>query len=801
MISSSAVARHPSVGMAVLFATGIVMQRNLQLPLNWLVFGALLVLSGTILFSRLERSSNFYLVGLSLLVVGAGALRMGLWQEENLNHPLLNYLPLQAEAVFARVATPTEAGKKQWVVQVDSVRVNSRVLEVNRRFLLRGKEEMPPLLPGDRLELRHIRLEMFPPVRNPGQFDYGGYLRSRGITGLLRWREGETELLRSPGGFSLPRLFGQVRNALERRIHSLLPGEAGGFFAAIFLGRRGNLDPGVRRDFQNTGVAHVLAISGLHVGFIVLVVYLLLSFLPLSLVWRNMLTVAILLFYMFLTGNSPSVVRATLMTTIYLTGEVLERKQHVVNTLFATALLILLFAPHQLFWIGFQYSFAAVFSILLFYPRFRVWEQKLVRQISSPKTGSILRWVVLTPFGVSAAAQLGTIPITMYYFQKISFISFFLNLLVIPLVGFILITGIALLGFSLLALDSNFFLPELLGDLVQGLFHLVHASAQIPLAYLELPRVNTPYLLLYLLACLIFLFWSRQSFRSWRWKAGLGVLLLGLLVSLPGPSQTEILCLDVGQGDAVLLHTPGNRWILVDAGPAGPRWDSGERVVGPALQFLGTLHLDKLFITHFHNDHVGGVFSLLDRIQIDSVYFPAIAYPDRAKLRLLKALQKRGIPWRALQFGTRLVVDPWSRIYVLAPFPRFLHPRRLNGQAVNNTSLVLLLKIRRENILLTGDIEVPVEQCLVGWGKLLRTRILKVPHHGSITSSSSAFLNQVNPQFALIPVGRRNKFGHPSPTVLQRLKQHHIHYFRTDSLGAIWMRFRGQRWQLYRWRK
>jgi len=215
---------------------------------------------------------------------------------------------------------------------------------------------------------------------------------------------------------------------------------------------------------------------------------------------------------------------------------------------------------------------------------------------------------------------------------------------------------------------------------------------------------------------------------------------------------------------------------------------------------MGKLRVEKLIISHPHADHMAGLFSLTPEIKVDSVYLPDLRIPYFWQDRAIEFLQNEGIPYRFLSRGDILRVDNSTRIYVLAPFIENMYPANFSGESVNDLSLVCLLKSDSSTILFTGDTERGNERNLLAWEAVLRSQILMIGHHGSKTSSSFEFLQQVSPQYGLISVGKNNRFEHPSPLIIQRLKRLEIQNIRTDLNGGVWMRSKRSSWEILDWR-
>jgi competence protein ComEC len=626
--------------------------------------------------------------------------------------------------------------------------------------------------------------------RNPYEPDFNRYLSLNGIDAFLYVR-GHYNVERIDGGRSSDlhrRLIEPVRRHVGDVIDRQVPGESGHFLRGLMLGDRSRISDSVRDTFVSVGVIHILAVSGLHVGIVTVIFFSVFGLLRVPRIPRIVMTIGGLILYMFVTGAAPSVVRATIMASIILTGFVLQRKNDIYNSIAVAALILLFNDTRDLFKPSFQLSFAAVLAIVYLYPRF--WEA--ARTCFPRLTDGWFGRPVVQLFLVSMAAQLGTLPFTAYYFERISFIAFAANLIVIPAVTFALSFGFAM---CLLGLLSTW-LEHVYGSAVYGLLSsvlgLVDLVSRPSFVSMEIYHFGMLHgLLFYAVLGLIVHLNDPARFRT----AVFGVLIVMNLfvirhiVSFDPASRQSMLrmtMLDVGQGDALLLEFPDGKTMLYDAGPRTETHDAGESTVVPFLKRHGIRRLDAVVISHAHADHYGGMSAVVGSIGIGRIYdanYPVTSdWYDSLRIQL----EESGIPVYHLYAGDRIDYFEGARIYVLHPAPVFLIDRGELHSNLNNVSIVLLVVYGEVSILLTGDAELEPEWYMgYFYGDFLRATVLKAGHHGSATSSTERFLRLVRPDKALISVGRMNRFNHPGAEVIERFAEGGIAVYRTDRDGAI----------------
>lgn len=652
-----------------------------------------------------------------------------------------------------------------------------------------------PAIPG---EWWLIRGELWRPPgrRNPGGFDGEAAARRRGIAGMVRIpRPAAAERMApAPPGWQRPDLLlaatvVRLRFAAHRRLMQELQAEAAGLAEAMALGARGSLSDRTQSDFRWLGWSHLVAVSGMNVGFVAALASALAGLVRLR--RRGLWLVSVILLHAAVTGGEPPVMRATWMALLALLARARARSLTGGRALFLSAASCLASQPTWLRDPSFQLSFAALAGMSLGAPRLD-WADPL--GLVRGRTG---RWVVV-PIQAGIGAQLGCLPILATQFHWLSPWGVVTGPIVIPLasvfvsailmalslagmwapLGHLLLGGSALLGEGLLALSRL------------GAHHL---AAPWPLATPGLPALG----LFAVSATLAGVFGAaprskRRSVALTTALLGTGLSTVGIVAGLPpargSPAAVEVIFLDVGQGDSALLLVHGPRqWIDCLGFPRAPQralvcdcgdhppggFDCGAGIVAPALAALGVRAIDHALQSHGDRDHMGGLSGLATWLPVREVLWPAA-------LPLPRALASDRSPLRAMSAGDTLRLAQGITIVVLHPAADFA------GRG-NNGSLTVSLRAFGERVLFLGDLEAVGEAALLTGARAesLTAQVVKVAHHGSATSSTDPLVQVVSPETAVVSVGARNRFGHPNSAVLARWQASGAQIVRTDQVGAV----------------
>jgi competence protein ComEC len=574
-------------------------------------------------------------------------------------------------------------------------------------------------------------------------------------------------------------IFRQVSSIRQKLVHqietyfSLSDGTAlsreGAVLEALLLGERGRMDDPTTLALQKSGLFHLIAISGAHIAIISSLLFgtLLLVRVPKRLSY--IILIFVLLFYALLVEGRPSVFRATIMTLAYLVGRLLWRKTSLINTVAFSAFFLLLVNPFSLFDMGFELTFAATLSLILFFPR-------------------VLRFLPRLPlkltelFALSLTAQLGVLPFLARSFNRVALSSLLLNLAAVPLTGLIMAAGFVFLGVS----QVSHFLAQALARGLTALVRLFLAVAHLvdgfPLFSYRIPTPPLSVVLGYFLFLLLALLPPKIKWQRLTTLAVFGVFL-GLLISYPFPCASSpalrLTFLDVGQGDSILVEFPGRKKMLVDGGGLpDDSFDIGEAVVSRFLWSKGIKKLDYLVLTHAHPDHMNGLKAVARNFRIGE-YWEAFSPPQGRSYNELKDNLGASIQRRVFR-GYRHQEGEVS-VEVLHPAPE----APLTRETSNETSLVLRVSLGETAFLLPADIGSETEAKILGENLTVRARVLKSPHHGSRSSSSPEFLDCVRPEIVVVTTGRGNVYGFPNPEVLHRYESLGARVLRTDEDGAV----------------
>lgn len=667
-----------------------------------------------------------------------------------------------------------------YTVKPDAVMINGAGYHIHRkiRVELNSPEDLQngqKLLPGDYIKGRGIG-EMFSHATNPGCYDEESFMLGSGI--YLSIKEVTIdECKRYP--FSVLQMLYKIRKRFQQVYASSLSEKDASLAAAMVLGEKSGLDHDVKEMYQQNGIAHLIAISGLHIAMIGGTLYQLLRKLVGGYVIPAVVGIGFILLYGGMTGLSGATCRAVIMLAVSLCAQLLGRKYDILTAVSFSILIMLINNPFQITQAGFLLSYGAVLAIAFINP---VWKELF------PK---LPKWT--EGFFVSVSVQLCITPIMLYFFYEIPVYSIILNVIVVPIMSI-------LLFFLLMSGMVGLFFPEggcLLAVPVKIIFRfyefLCKMNQQLPGTEFCMGKPKAWWMLTYYFGLIFFLLliYHREKIIKVRKRifpaiCGIFFVLLFILISPVVTKDDFMVCMfDVGQGDSIYIRTPGHYNLLIDGGSSSKK-NIGKYILEKGLKYYGCNRLDYVFITHSDSDHYSGIKELLedDRMKIKNLILPGIQNPDGAYQELEHLALEKNVHIYYMCRGDSLVVDH--------VFFQCLNPEKISYEDKNTGSLVFLLRYKQFDMLLTGDMDEIVEKKLVKqkdeWytdninGEL---DVLKVSHHGSNTASSKEFLDLLNPKIALVSVGENNRYGHPHRETVEKLEKSGSKIFYTMETGQI----------------
>jgi competence protein ComEC len=760
--------------------------------------GLLWVLCGLCLFSLFaatKRRTTPFVPLVLFFVLGSWNLQSRAAPRLPPNH-IANFIDGRYWHIIGTVKDPPQQRLDQtrFVVQAESLTRGEQSFSITGGVRITVQGHIESLEKGDRIACL-ARLKKLWNFNNPGGFDYRRHMAFRGVwaSAFVSKEQLLIKLHTTDRGW-IGKIAHGARAAVSELIESLPPQEARAVLKALVTGDRSEVSPRTDKTLRQIGGAHLLAISGLHIGMIATLAFFVFRVLLscseriLLAAWSTrgaaLLSAGPVLFYGFLAGMSPSTQRAVIMTMAFLIALVLERERDAINTLAIAALVILVNNPTALFHVSFQLSFAAVFSIL-----YVLKNLSCMFKFRNPPHRGLKRLALFLV--VSTTAVLGTLPVTLYYFNQVSLIGPVTNCLMIPLVGF-LVVPLGLLAVVFLMVSQTVSLLLMKGALLvmQGGLMVAEQFARIPFAAV---KTVTPSLLeiglYYTLA------WTLMKLGTTkRAKIAISVVLLVTLADATywfqkrlGRDNLAITAIDVGRGQAVLIEMPGGKCMLVDGGGFYEnRFDVGERIVAPLLWQKKIATVETLILSHPHPDHLNGLLFVARHFHVRELWTNEDVIQSPQHQDLLDMAKEQNIAVLGMDKLAKPQVIGDVVFEVLLPPTDFLErKKRDRWRTTNNNSLVVKVTLGRVSFLFPGDIEAEAESELAALaGEYVNSDVLMAPHHGSKTSSTARLLHLANPTVVVISSGKESP-GLPHQKVLDRYKAHGCRIFRTDLHGAI----------------
>lgn len=773
--------RRPVVFLFLLFAFGIALEYHLMLgKFHFLVFAA--VLSTAYIFSRIfhfcPKQVLTRRVCLYLLVVMLGSVFFNL--AENRVDPL-ETAEGETCTVEGRIVSVQIKDDTSFQMLITAQNTQKRLVRV------KGAMEDSAEYIGKWASIRGT-VTIPSERRNPGLFDYRLYLKTKGVRVILQSDSAHITSSQENSSF-LSSMLAQLKYGFLNRLEEAMEPEAYGLMVGMLFGDCSFISDDTYEVFQKNGVAHILSVSGIHVG----IVYLYISRLLGNRKTRTfyLLAAFMLLFYAALSEFSASVVRSVVMIMIHMFSKASYRRYDFITCTSASALGMLVFNPFYLFNAGFQLSYMAVFCLASMLP----WMNRMIGIMEEKGKSELLTGTFryLSPLLI---IQLGMAPLTAYLFNYFSVASFFVNVPIIAISGIIIPLGIFLIPVSFLGglffgvgaqaaellidimiwLNDLFFLPGI------GFFNMVSPTAYLLLIF---------YGFFFLLSSEFFrILYQRRRKKSIAVYCSLILILSLLMPMVAGISscEAELVFVDVGQGDCLHIRTPDGRNILIDGG-GSQSYNVGEKILLPYLLKNGVKTIDLAIVTHLHDDHYLGIRQLAEQMQIKN-----LGIYEANRLREAEILEETGLHGQDILYltkGDRIQIEKDVWLDILYPKEHSAEDYEkliLEEEDENWSSLIVKIYYRGLSVMMTGDLGLEGEQEIMRDYEenpvVLAADILKIGHHGSKYSTDDDFLDTVHPKIAVFQVGKNN-FGHPHPSVIDKCAKKGIIVYRNDLNGAI----------------
>ncbi len=690
--------------------------------------------------------------------------------------------------------------------------------EKNIYFYININKKMikDPLKIGDMLQIEGTFL--IPNTRtNYGGFDYNQYLKQENIIGTIKIKTLKVISTNQENPVIL--FFSNLSNNLKNKVKNVMQEDVYPLVIGILLNDMSNISEDTKENFKNSNLSHILAVSGTHMTYLMIGMAIIFN--------KNLgkrktyiISIIIIIFYTLLVGFSPSVYRAAIMGIMFLFSKILYKKNDIWTSMSLSLLIILIYNPYLISNLGLQFSYGGTIGILLFCKTIDSFFEKNIYnskryKYNQRKIELFILKKVLQIVSVTLSANLVIIPIMLYHLNTLNIYFIISNILVN-----IIITPLMIISFIFLfTLFINLKIAKIIAIFVSlGIKILIMISkiGEIPFSkiYIATPKLFN-ITIYFILIFLINIYYSKVivekqtitakrfknifyyiKYRMGKFKREKRILIkkiivftiifsiISLLFLKPKCSNLKIHFIDVGQGDSCFIITPQNKTILIDGGGSTSKnYDIGEKVLLPYILDRGYTKIDLVIISHFDQDHIGGLYYILNEIKVKEVCIAKQYENTENYEKFLKIAKAKNIKINVLKMGNIIKIKKNVKFKILFP-----EEKLIAENSENNNALVMQLIYKDFKMLFTGDIEKIAENKIVKLYEntnILQSDILKVAHHGSKTSTTEEILSLVKPKIALIGVGENNLFGHPSKEVIDRLKSKNIKIYTTSQCGEI----------------
>lgn len=786
--------KYPAALAVFPMALGILISYYLKVDLSFLpewFFLTAIVTAGiliAVLYPKLQKGELFLFSCLFLLILfGLLSFQFRYYKtsENNISARILQTEPNSVVKGIVAEQPELKDNRMRLIIQLISVN-DSSVSGTMLASVYKNKfteEAAAEFTYGDIVELKG-KIEPLPGRRNPGEFDYGRYLKMHGVDAVF-----------SSYGFESITLTGNetqnpwytyviipVKKYSVKVIEENLSGQEAEYLKGLLLGERSNISGETRENFINAGVAHIIAVSGLNVAYVALIIWAILIFIPIKQHYKIFITIASLLFYMDLTGNSPSIVRAVIMASVFLIAQIAGRRPNSYNILSFAALLILVIDPRQLFDAGFILSFSALLSIIIIYPFLndKLINLKWVKELNSEKLSVKVFKAASALFLGTFAAQLGTLPITAVMFKKISVISLLSNLFAIPLSNISLALGFIMVIVSPL----SGWLGSVFGAVNQMLLYiqllLIEFCAGLDIAYVQTYFVDGMMLIFYYIILILVLTANRSNYII-RLAVSL-LLIINFAVWKDVAAMTneaEITFLNTGSSNCTAVKMPGGTTVLINAGTSSDKYNSAQRTVLPYLKAGGSGKIDLLIMNSMDKDEFRNLLYLVQNTEVKKMMLP-LYYKNIIESKYFNSNFKN----TAVEYiSSSKIINKNGNFRLYIYYDSLYKAGTMMTQFLfGDQSFVFTDAVKPEEIIYNSVYLNDLD---------LNTQVIRVASSGSFTTTPPQFIAYVNPAYIIIGetvTGRRRLNAEIFKTVLY---ENGFNVLDAGKTGAVILRTNG----------
>lgn len=587
---------------------------------------------------------------------------------------------------------------------------------------------------------------------NFGAFNYRQYLYSKNILSVGQEVQQQNKI-----GIKLSLIEQgsiRIREYIVKVIDEEYPKNEAQILKAILIGESSTLEDDIKEFYQKAGIIHVLVVSGAHIALIIVSLKVLLDKMKFSKRWHNFVLIFLIIIYVYITGAGESIVRAGVVSIIALMAGILGRQNDNITTIFFSAGILALINPMMIYSVGFQLSFAGALGIVVFNNRIKEVLTFLPKSVSEAVS-------------VTISAQLLVLPITAYHFNSVNLIGVISSLVVMPIINLIMPLGFVGIVPIIreVIVKANYFLINLL-------FECTKIFAYVNVFEITVATPKIFYIVIYYVALFVALLDVDKKSQKFKWIA---IVCIGFFI-LYGISDKnlEINFLYVGHGDSIFIVTPKGKTILIDTGDnylyKDKEYNMAKKNVVPFILDKGYKHVDLMILSHLDADHAGGVETIVENLTVKQVVIGKNSIASSRFTQIQDICSRERIEISLVGSGNSFYIDD-IKFNVLSPF------QELN-ETENNNSIVILMEYKNKKVLFMGDLEAEGEKILLGKYSV-DADVLKVGHHGSVTSSTEELIDEVTPDISIISVGDRFT-SLPSKEVLNRLKESDTYITKED---------------------